>query len=103
MMKIASQAAKPERVLVYRLGSLGDTVVALPALHLVARTFPNAERRMLTSFPPNAKAPASSAILTGTNLVDGYFCVIAMEHAASGNCLLSGGGSSVGAQTYLST
>jgi hypothetical protein len=38
---------KAERVLIYRLGSLGDTVVALPALHLVARAFPNAERVML--------------------------------------------------------
>ena len=26
-----------DRVLIYRLGSLGDTVVALPSLHLIAR------------------------------------------------------------------
>ncbi|RXH58407.1 glycosyltransferase family 9 protein [Granulicella sibirica] len=63
---------KPERVLIYRLGSLGDTLVALPALHLVARAFPDAERRMLTSIPPNAKAPAASAILDGTGLIHGY-------------------------------
>lgn len=60
------------RVLIYRLGSLGDTVIALPALHLVRRAFPDAERRMLTSFPPQAKAPASSAVLEGTGLVHGY-------------------------------
>ena len=30
---------KVKRVLIYRLGSLGDTVVALPSLHLVARAF----------------------------------------------------------------
>ena len=47
--------------------------MALPALHLVARAFPNAERRMLTSFPPNAKAPASAAILENTGLISGYF------------------------------
>ena len=35
----------------YRLGSLGDMLVALPSLHLVARAFPEAERRMLTNFP----------------------------------------------------
>ena len=63
----------PKRVLLYRLGSLGDTVIALPAFHLVARAFPDAERRLLTSFPPNAKAPASSAILEHTGLVHGYF------------------------------
>ena len=60
------------RVLVYRLGSLGDMVVALPALHLVARAFPEAERRMLTNIPVNSKAPAAAAILQGSGLVQGY-------------------------------
>ena len=48
-------------------------VVALPACHLIERTFPDAERRLLTSFPPNAKAPPASAILESTGLVSGYF------------------------------
>jgi len=61
-----------KRVLVYRLGSLGDMLIALPALRVVARAFPDAERRMLTNVPVNAKAPAAAAILTGTGLVDGY-------------------------------
>ncbi len=47
-----------KRVLIYRLGSLGDMLIALPALHLVARAFPGAERRMLTNIPVNVKAPA---------------------------------------------
>jgi ADP-heptose:LPS heptosyltransferase len=62
-----------QRVLIYRLGSLGDTVVALPALHLVARAFPQAERRMLTGFPVNVKAPAAAAVLGESGLVQGYF------------------------------
>jgi len=61
-----------KRVLIYRLGSLGDTVVVLPTLHLVARTFPNAERLMLTNLPVHAKAPAASAIIGESGLVDGY-------------------------------
>jgi heptosyltransferase-3 len=60
------------RVLIYRLGSLGDTVVALPAIHLVVRAFPNARRLMLTNFPVHAKAPAASAILGESGLVHGY-------------------------------
>jgi len=60
------------RVLVYRLGSLGDMLVALPALHLVARAFPGAERLMLTNVPVNSKAPAAAAILEGSGLVQGY-------------------------------
>ena len=63
---------KIKRVLIYRLGSLGDTVVVLPALHLVARTFPAARRVMLTNFPVHAKAPAASAIIGESGLVDGY-------------------------------
>jgi ADP-heptose:LPS heptosyltransferase len=61
-----------KRVLIYRIGSLGDTLVALPALRLVARAFPNAERRMLTNFPVNVKAPPAEAILKDTGLVQGY-------------------------------
>jgi ADP-heptose:LPS heptosyltransferase len=61
-----------KRVLIYRLGSLGDTLIALPALHLVARAFPDAERRMLTNFPVNVKAPPAAAILENSGLVHGF-------------------------------
>ena len=60
------------KVLIYRLGSLGDTVVALPCFHLIASAFPNAERLLLTNFPVHAKAPASAAILGESGLVHGY-------------------------------
>src|ERR1700690_3334902 len=60
------------RVLIYRLGSLGDTVAALPCFHLIARAFPQAERRLLTNFPVHAKAPASAAVLGDSGLVHGY-------------------------------
>ena len=65
-------ASQPERVLIYRLGSLGDTLIALPALHLVVRAFPEAERRMLTNFPVASKAPPAAAILEHTSLIHGY-------------------------------
>lgn len=64
---------KVKRVLIYRLGSLGDTLVALPSLHLVARAFPDAERRLLTNFPVNVKAPPAAAVLENSGLVHGYF------------------------------
>lgn len=60
------------KVLVYRLGSLGDTVVALPCFHLIARAFPDAERFLLTNFPVQAKAPASAAVLGDSGLIHGY-------------------------------
>lgn len=58
-----------KRVLIYRLGSLGDTVVAVPALHLVARAFPSAKRLLLTNTPVHTKAPAAWAVLKGSDLV----------------------------------
>ena len=62
-----------KRVLIYRLGSLGDTVISLPCLHLIARTFPDAERAMLTNVPINATAPAAAAVLGSSNLIHRYF------------------------------
>lgn len=52
-----------ERVLIYRLGSLGDTVVALPALHVVRRAFPNAALSLLTNKPVSAKAAPVEAVV----------------------------------------
>lgn len=60
------------KVLIYRLASIGDTVVALPAFRLVARAFPNAERRVLTNYLQSHKAASSESILEGTGLIHGY-------------------------------
>ena len=60
------------KVLIYRLGSLGDTVVALPCFHLVARAFPQSERLLITNYPVHAKAPAAAAVLGESGLVQGY-------------------------------
>jgi len=67
-----SQPATVDKVLIYRLGSIGDTVVALPAIRLVARSFPEAERRVLTNFSTEPKAAPFESVLEGTGLVHGY-------------------------------
>lgn len=59
------------RVLIYRLGSLGDTVVSLPCLHLVARLYPRAERRLLTNQPTGGKAAPVELVLGESGLVTG--------------------------------
>ncbi len=59
-------------MIIYRLGSLGDTVVALPALRLIAQAFPHEKRIMLTEFNVNSKAAPMAAILQHTQLVDEY-------------------------------
>ena len=60
------------KVLIYRLGSIGDTMVALPAFRLVAQTFPGAERRLLTNHSDGGKAAPMDMILGPMNLVHGY-------------------------------
>jgi ADP-heptose:LPS heptosyltransferase len=59
-------------IVIYRTGSLGDTIVALPALKLIARSFPAYSRVVLTNFSVSAKAAAMAEILDGTGLVDDY-------------------------------
>ena len=76
--KLASSPAKrpaaPKRsnILIYRIGSLGDTMVALPCFHLVARLFADSTRILLTNVPIHAKAPAAAAVLGESGLIDGY-------------------------------
>jgi heptosyltransferase-3 len=62
-------AEKPNRVVIYRLGSLGDTVVALPCFHKVAQTWPNAERIVLTNFPVSSNAAPLEGVLGGGGLI----------------------------------
>jgi heptosyltransferase-3 len=64
--------AKRNRILIYRLGSLGDTVVALPCFHLLARAFADSERILLTNVPVHAKAPAAWSVLGESGLIHKY-------------------------------
>ena len=61
-----------EKILIFRLGSLGDTVASLPCFHLIARVFPYAERWVCTNFPVSSKAPPLAMVLDGSGLVHGY-------------------------------
>ncbi len=63
-----------KKVLIHRLGSLGDTLVALPAFRLVREAFPEARITVLTNHPhsDHAKSVGMAAILDGTGLADDY-------------------------------
>jgi ADP-heptose:LPS heptosyltransferase len=65
-------AGEPQikRVVVYRVGSLGDTLGVLPAFHLVRETFSGAHITLLTNFPVHAKAAPMESILKHTGLYD---------------------------------
>jgi ADP-heptose:LPS heptosyltransferase len=60
-----------ERIIIYRLGSLGDTITALPCFHLIERAYPDAERIVLTNIPESRKAAPLQAILAPSGLIHG--------------------------------
>ncbi len=59
-------------VLVFSIGSLGDTVVKLPCFHLVKTVFPKARITLLTNQPIGAKVVSAFSVLDGAGLVDDY-------------------------------
>lgn len=59
-------------VLIYRLGSIGDTAVAIPALRTLANAFPEAKRILLTNIPVSGKAAPAEAVLESTGLIHEY-------------------------------
>jgi heptosyltransferase-3 len=57
-------------IVIYRLGSLGDTIVSLPCFHQIARTFHGRKRIVLTNEPVSSAAPALQTVLGGSGLID---------------------------------
>jgi heptosyltransferase III len=64
--------ARGNKILIHRLGSLGDTMVALPCFHLLARTYADSVRMLLTNAPIHAKAPAAWSVLGESGLIHEY-------------------------------
>jgi ADP-heptose:LPS heptosyltransferase len=62
----------PNRILVFRVGFLGDTIAALPSLHALRENFPGAKVTLLHDRPHNAKFIPVEELLNGTGLVDDY-------------------------------
>src|SRR5580658_1198991 len=60
----------PENILIYRLGSLGDTVIALPCFHLIRSAYPGSKITILTNAPVSGKAAPAMAILDNSGLCD---------------------------------
>lgn len=61
-----------KRVVVYRLGSIGDTVIALPCFKLIRSSYPDHEILVLTNVPVSGNtAPLLSVLGAESQLVDG--------------------------------
>lgn len=60
---------EPQRILVYRMGNLGDIVVALPALHALRARYPDAHMTLVTS-PTRRGAPGAVEVLAKDDSFD---------------------------------
>src|SRR5208282_5771083 len=60
-----------QKVLIFQIGSLGDTVISMPCYREIARRHPDAERYLLTNFPIGSKMVQAEALLKPCGLIDG--------------------------------
>jgi ADP-heptose:LPS heptosyltransferase len=66
---------KQPNLIIFRIGSIGDTVVAVPCFHAVARAYPQHRRILLTNAVDSVRASSVESVLQGTGLIHGtlYF------------------------------
>jgi asparagine synthase (glutamine-hydrolysing) len=59
-----------DAVLIFRIGSIGDTVVALPCFHRIAQSFSGFRRILVTDISVRRKAAPAESILGQSGLID---------------------------------
>jgi ADP-heptose:LPS heptosyltransferase len=59
-----------DNVLIFRIGSIGDTIVALPCFHLIARKFARMRRVLVTNISETEKAAPVESLLSDSGLID---------------------------------
>jgi heptosyltransferase III len=64
-------------ILIFRVGSIGDTVVALPCFHAIARAYPGQHKVLLTNALASDRESSVESVLKGSGLIDStvYFPV----------------------------
>lgn len=69
--RVEEAEAMNRPVVIYRLGSLGDTLVALPCFHKIKEAYPDRSRLVLTNVPVSSKAAPLAVILEPGGFIDG--------------------------------
>jgi len=57
-------------VIIYRLGSLGDTTIALPFFNRIRQLYPKSELILVTNENASVKASSVESLIDGTGLID---------------------------------
>ena len=60
----------PQRILIFRTGQLGDTLISVPALRAVRQQFPDARLTLLCDGQVGKKYVRASDVLAGAGLID---------------------------------
>ncbi len=60
-----------QKILIFQIGSLGDTVISMPCYREILRRHPDSERYLLTNFPVGRKMVQAEAMLKPCGLIDG--------------------------------
>lgn len=60
------------KILIFHLGSLGDTIIFTPAFYAVKKHFPNAEIVMLTNSPVKGAGASAEQVLNKSSLIDRF-------------------------------
>jgi heptosyltransferase-3 len=68
-MTTPQRTGAAEVILIFRIGSLGDTVMALPCFHKVARVFPHRRRVVISDIPASQKASSVEGVLGNSGLI----------------------------------
>jgi ADP-heptose:LPS heptosyltransferase len=62
---------QPRKILVFRIGSLGDTLIAIPAIKVLKAQWPNAEFHLLGNASPDGRVMGAD-IFDGSNFFETY-------------------------------
>lgn len=66
------ETAGVRSILIFRLGALGDTLVAIPSFNAIRRHFPHAKITILGDAQSRANSVVASDLLLGSSLVDSF-------------------------------
>lgn len=61
-----------EKILIFHIGQLGDTLVSVPSLHVIKDCFPNAHITLLCDKHNEGKYVMAADVLAGSGLVDNF-------------------------------
>jgi len=75
----ANHHSAVQRILVFRIGELGDTIVSLPALRAIRENFPSAHIALLGNIDSKARNVDARAVLPSKGLIDDWISYEARE------------------------